>query len=350
MNMNLNGKSRLLMFPPPFQRLSVVAALIVLVGFESTSAQNTAGGLPAELAPLAAKYQSDLDALGAARSKAVAMLRQSYLTALGVAEKKATGEGKLDELKALAEEKQTVASGQPLPPKAAPFLPSGVATPRAYLLREMARADHEYNVHAQESAAQYLRGLAFYENKARGAEQIELLKQIEAEKARVTGRAVTEPIAAAGAEANLVLNGDFAQKNDDETPANWSPGGPGRGALSTEQGTAFLRRVSADTKEAFFLQNIDRPAGAQEVKVSVRLRCREVKNKATYGVVVAQRDSNGKLSERDLPCDLFAAAPSWKVLSGVVKIRPETKILVVKCAINGGAMAVDFADVRVEAR
>jgi len=85
--------------------MGAVALLSVLIGLPIIYAQNEAGGLPPELAPLAAKYHADLDALAEARSKAVGALRQSYLAALGLAEQKATSERKPDELKAVTDEK-----------------------------------------------------------------------------------------------------------------------------------------------------------------------------------------------------------------------------------------------------
>lgn len=143
--------------------------MTALIGCPVSWAQNESAGLPAELAPLAAKYHADLDALAQARGKAVAALRQSYLAALGLAEQKAKGEGKPDELKAVTEEKEAVTDGRALTPLAAPLLPHELATPRAYLQRETVRAEHEYSVHAQQAGGEYLRALAFYENKARMA-------------------------------------------------------------------------------------------------------------------------------------------------------------------------------------
>jgi hypothetical protein len=124
------------------------------IGLPTAWAQNEAGGLPPELAPQAAKYHADLDALAQARGKAVAALRQSYLAALGAAGQKATSEGKPDELKAVTEEKETLTAGRALTARAAPLLPHELATPRAYLQRETARAEHEYTVHAQHAAGE----------------------------------------------------------------------------------------------------------------------------------------------------------------------------------------------------
>jgi hypothetical protein len=334
----------------PFQQMMAVAAMIALVRLPAAGAQNAAGGLPPELVPLAAKYQSDLDAHAQTRSKAVAALNQAYLAALDTAGQKATDEGKLDELKAVTEEKEAVTSGRALPSLAAPLLPHELATPRAYLRRETARAEHEYTVHAQQAAVDYLRALAFYENKARMANQTDLVQQIEAEKLKLAGQNPAGPGSAPIAARDVVVNGDFALKKEDGTPLNWTSGGPGKGAVSTEEGTTFLRVVSRDKKETWLLENIERPAGAQELRVTARLRCRDVKVQGECGVIIAQRNGENNLLVRDHPCILSAPSPGWRTLSGIVKILPETKRLIIRCNMVNSMNTVDFADVRVEAR
>jgi hypothetical protein len=68
------------------------------------------------------------------------------------------------------------------------------------------------------------------------------------------------------------------------------------------------------------------------------------------GVIVAQRDGENKLLARDRPCILSGPSPGWKTLSGIVRIHPETKKLIIRCNMVESANTVDFADVRVEAR
>jgi hypothetical protein len=331
--------------------MCVAAIAAAMVCLPTAGAQNEpAAGLPPELAPLAAKYHADLDALTQVRSKAVATLRQSYLVALGLAEQKATSERKPDELKAVTDEKEAVADGRALTPLAAPLLPHELATPRAYFQREIARAGHEYAAHAQQAAGDYLRALAFYENKARMANQTDLLQQIEAEKLKLAGQNPAGPGSAPIGARDLVVNGDFSLKKDDNTPLNWTSGGPGKCAVATEEGTTFLRVVSRDKKETWFLENIERPVGAQELRVTARLRCRDVKVQGECGIIIAQRDGENNLLVRDHPCLLSGPSPGWKSLSGIVKIRPETKRLIIRCNMVNSVNTVDFADVRVEAR
>jgi hypothetical protein len=331
--------------------MRVVAGMLSLaiVGHGLALAEDNAKALPPEIAPLAAKYQSDLAATGEARDKALAQIRQTYLTALSSSAQRATNSGKTDEAKATADEKEAVTAGRDVTPVAAPMLPHELATARAYFLRETSRAAHEYAVHAQEVAAQYLRGLVFFGTKAQSAGQADLLKQIEAEKAKLAAQGAG-PRPARGSGHNLVLNGDFSQKNKDGTPEGWSPGAPGKGIVATEPNITFLRLVSADKKETYFLENLDRPAEARELTVTVRLRCRELKEKGEYGLVVAQRDAANNLLAHDAQCLLAAASPSWRTLNSIVRILPETKKVIVRCNIVDAPMTVDFADVRVEPR
>jgi hypothetical protein len=312
-------------------------------------AQENAKELPPEIAPLAAKYQSDLAAVADVRDKALGQIRQTYLGALNSATQRATNLGKVDEAKAAADEKEAVTAGRNLTPLAAPMLPHELATSRAYFLRECSRVDHDYAVHAQEVAAQYLRGLTFFETKAQSAGQGDLLKQIQAEKAKLAAIGAG-PRTAHGTGRNLVLNGDFSRKNQDGTPESWNPGAPGKGVVATELNSNFLRVVSSDKKETYFLENLDRPAEAQELSVTVRLRCPALKETGEYGLVVAQRDAANNLLARDTQCLLKVASPTWRTLKGVVRILPETKRVIVRCNIVDSPMTVDFADVRVEPR
>jgi hypothetical protein len=120
--------------------------------------------------------------------------------------------------------------------------------------------------------------------------------------------------------------------------------------VTSEQGTTFLRARSADKIVTYFLENVDRPAEAQELAVSLRLRCRDMKGQGNYGVIIAQCDANNTVVSRDVPCALSASSPTWRSLNGVVKLHPETRKLVIECRILDCLATVDFANVRVETR
>jgi len=322
---------------------------LTLVEVPSAWAQHATNGLPAELAPLAGKYQSDLDAAAQTRDKALASSRQPYLNALAAAEQKANSEAKPDEGKAVRDEKEAVTAGNTLTAAPSALLPRALSGPRGYYMREAARVQREYAARAQQLGAEYLRGLAFYENKAQAAGQTDLLKQIQAEKLKVAAQGAEGPRPARGAGPNVVLNGDFAQKKNDGAPGSWIPGGPGKGtgAVATEQGVNFLRMVGTSKLESWFLESLDRPPNAQEVQVSVSS---DFKGKGPYGIVVAQRDAANQLVARDLPCVLRAPCPDWKFMSGTVIIRPETKKLYIRCGMEDCSATVDFTDVHAEVR
>jgi len=330
--------------------IAILMTMRALLGIHAAFAENAMVTLPPELAPIATKYQTSLAALTDARNKAITQLQQGYLTALATAAQKATSGNKADELRAVAEEKDAIAAGRPLATTPSPLLPRELAMPRGTLLRETARVERDFAARAQQGAAEYLRGLAFYETRARAAKQTELLALIEAEKLKVSGQAPQTSHAGGKAGRNLVTNGDFAQKKANGGPESWSSNDPGKGAVTAEQSTSFLRAVSGDKNVTYFLQNVDRPAEAQELAVSVRLRCREMKGQGSYGIIIAQHDGSGGIVSRDVPCEMLAVSPAWRSVNGIVKLRPETKKLTIECRILDCVATVDFSNVRVETR
>lgn len=330
--------------------ISFLLTFTALLGSQAASAENSAVALPPEVAPMAAKYQAGVTALAEARTKAIAQLQQVYLAALATAGQKATSRNNTDELRAVTEEKDAITAGRPLASTASPLLPRELAMPRGTLLRETARIEHDFAARGQQGAAEYLRGLAFYETRARTAKQTELLALIEAEKLKVSGQTPASGRPGGKPGRNLVVNGDFAQKKENGSAEGWSTNDPGKGAVTAEQGTNFLRAVSSDKNVTYFLQNVDRPAEAQELVVSVRLRSREMKGQGSYGIIIAQHDGSGGIVSRDVPCEMNAQSPAWRSLNGIVKLRPETKKLTIECRILDCVATVDFSNVKVEAR
>lgn len=299
---------------------------------------------------MTAKYEGELTGLAAAKAKAIVPAQQAYLAALAEAGKKAASANKADEGRAIAEEKEALAAGRAPDPVASPLLPRTLVTPRASLLHEVARVEREFTPRVQQAAAEYLRGLAFYEGKARTAGQAEVLKQIEAEKARVTAQSQEGAKLGQKTARDLVVNGDFARKNSDGTPEGWSSGDAGRGAVLTETGGNFLREVGGGKATTLFVQNVDRPEEAHELDISVRLRCKDLKGSGSYGIIIVQRDAQGGLVGSDFPCSLSTAAPAWKAVTGKVRLHAETKRLTIECRIVESTATVDFAGVRVAAR
>jgi len=188
-----------------------LTAWIALPGLPSAVAQNAVSGLPPDLAPAATKYQFAIDALAAERTKVLDQLRQPYLTALAAAGQKATSENKQVKRRPWQTRRRRSPPGA-LCRQRLPTAAPRASTPRGYFLREAARLDREYTVHAQQAGAEYLRGLTFYENKAQAAGQTDLLKQIQAEKARLAAQGGTGARPAHGAGQSVVRNGDFSQR------------------------------------------------------------------------------------------------------------------------------------------
>jgi hypothetical protein len=210
--------------------------------------------------------------------------------------------------------------------------------------------EHEYALHTQQVATEYLRGLTFYETKAKAAGQADLLKQIQAERTKLAALGATGPRAGSGTGRNIVINGDFALKKDSGAPLNWTSGGPGKGATASEQGITFLRVVANARQETWFIENLPRPADAQELQITVRMRSSDFKGQGPCGIVIAQRDGADNLVTRDVPCTLKSISPVWRNMTGVVVLRPETKRIVIRCSMADCSATVDFADLRVDAR
>jgi len=333
----------------PFCQLGAITAIIVITNLQCSLAQNGTSGPPPPFAPLTAKYQSDLDALAQARSKAVAPLRQSYLSALAAEEQKATAEGKQNELKAVTDDKDALTAGRELVTKPSPWLPHTLAAPRATLIHETGRAEHEYAVHAQQAGAEYLRGLVFYENSARAANQAGLLEQIAAEKIKVTGSVPGATPTGADGSRNLLLNGDFTKANESGMAENWTLGRKGVSGVTNEHGNFYFHFVDPDATKQFFFQTVDRPLDAKEVVLKLRMRAPELKGRSTYGVAVWQLDAQGNEITHERPVLVSGPVPEWKTYTATMKLLPETKKIQFRGFMDNGLTgAVDYGDFRGE--
>ena len=268
--------------------LTVVSAVPIPAQVAPTPAQAP------EFAALAAKYKADVDALNAARDLALAAPRKPYLGALDAGEQKATASGRTDALKAVLEEKQTVAAGSSLPPTPSPALPRDLVSARVSYIREVARVGHDFAPRFQQLAGTYLRALSPLEIKARTGSQKALLEQITAEKLKLAGQASATTTAEASHPPgkNLLVNGEFSQKNADGTPVGWSNV---VGTIETENGVNFLR-FSRGMPE----QRMKCPPDKKEVTISARLRCPDLQllpgeDGYDLKVNIKQYDENGKM-------------------------------------------------------
>lgn len=297
----------------------------------------------------AKRYEAAVSSSRLLLDKSLGAARAPYLPALSVAEAKASGTGKPDELKAILDEKQALAAGRALDAIPSPLLPRSMNAARSAYLRDVAKAERDEAARIENAKGLYLRDLAFIETKARSARNETLLQGVANEKAKLVEGSVTvsgsTPPAARG--RNLIENGNFAERNPDGTPGAWNHENRGKGAVISESGISFLRFISADQKEAFFLQNVQRPENVRELAVSIRVRCDQIKE-GGYGLVIAQRDGSKKLTSRDKVCYSTTPVRQWRQLKGQVKLKPETKDLVVKIQIDSAGATVDFADLKIE--
>jgi hypothetical protein len=314
--------------------------------------------LAPELAPLATKYKSDVDALNEAHDKAMAALRKIYFAALDSAEQKQTALGKADALKAVLEEKRAVAAADPLPP-AAPSLPRDLAFHRTNYTRDVARVGRDFTQRSQQLTSVYLRALSPLEQKARAGGQKVLLDQITAEKLKIAG----EPVPAApGAPAagishspgnNLLANGDFAQKKPDGTPVAWS----GTHTVQTESGMSFLR-VSEELGWDCASQKVECPAGVKNVTFSARVRCPNftptpASEDAWFGIHLVCLDENGKgIDESNGMYFTMIRKPerNWMRLGITAKIPAETKTLQAMICAKDASGTADVMDMQLQAR
>jgi hypothetical protein len=228
-------------------------------------------------------------------------------------------------------------------------LPRSLAAARSAYLRDVAKAEREQVARVESAKGVYLRDLAFIETKARSTRNEALLKAVAYEKEKlVESNAAASPSTSPVTRGqNLIANGSFKEKNPDGTPGSWDHGGSGKGAVISENGISFLRFISADQKETFFLQNISRPETVRELEVTLRVRCDKIKE-GGYGLVIAQRDGGKKLIARDRICYSTSPARQWRQLRGLTKLKPETKDLVVKVQIDSADATVDFAEVSIK--
>jgi len=323
------------------------AWIFVLTGSERLAlAQAERSKLAPELAPLAAKYDAEIAALTRAHEQALEPIRKAYLNLLATAEQQVTSVGNPDALKAIVTEKEALTTGPTIDQTPSPLLPQQLIKPRTTYLRELARIDRSHAQIAQKPTTDYLRALAFLEAKARGSKQTDLVEQIRTEKLRISGQAASN---SGPVQNTLVVNGDFSQKNANDLPDKWSVNGPGKAAATMEDGMPFLRLLSPSKTETWLRQPIKRPPGAKELRVQLRVRCRDFKSGGGYGIVLAQFDSAATWRSGTEVCWSDSRVPSWKELRGVVTLQPDTAEIVIRCNIKDAIATVDFADVRVSA-
>lgn len=157
-----------------------------------------------ELAPLAAAFKSQSDALDSRMGATFTRISKTYEAALVFAERSATTTGDLQAVAAITSEltQLRAAKSGGLDAKPPVKLPAQLLQPRKTYLDEYAKAQAELSPQKQKVAADYLRALAALQAKAAGNPA--LLEEIAARKARLL----------AGAEESTVLSDKFFEHTE----------------------------------------------------------------------------------------------------------------------------------------
>lgn len=307
-----------------------------------------AQALAPELAPIAAKYKSDLAALEAQRTAALAQAQAPYLAALGTAERMATTAGNVAGVSAIASERTALGSGlmSPSPPTG---LPKELQIPRKTYLDASARIRALEAPRRQALDAAYLRALSNLVVK--GAENPELAKQLEAEKqkllASAPGAGGSKPSA-----KSAVVNGTFDIASADGHPGGWTNV---EGFKVVRDGTNNVLHASA--KEPGYVaitQDLLLPPRARSVTLSGRVRGKFLArdpNQGHFGANIAAVfiDSQDQTTKNWLMLDGGTDA-KWKRLSVNQAIPSGMKVLQVVLVLKYVSGEFDFDDIEVEFR
>jgi hypothetical protein len=230
-----------------------------------------------ELAPITARYQTDVAALDAQQQDALTRAQQPYLAALTQAEKTATTTGDLNAVAAIAREVQAVRDN--LMPAVFPTgLPKSLQTPRKSYLDAVAKARAADLAKRKTVDAAYLRGLASLQPKA--ARNPELAQQIEAEKAKLLSGTIPAGSGSPATPArtsgrNAMVNGSFDDADAEGKPAAWKVPARKEGtATVVREGSNSVVRVtlSGEVKPYYIEQEIPIPPRAKSVTISAKVR------------------------------------------------------------------------------
>ena len=171
------------------QRNIILTACSLAIGIATLHSQHPAAP-DAALSALIAKYQADVKAMNNARDGARTLAKKNYLTALDDAEAKVSAAGNTDGLKAVVEEKQTIAGGGAFAPQPNTALPRDLINARSTYLRETAQLGQSTAPRLKQLQGDYLRNLAAMEVKARSIKNQPLIDQVVAEKLKLAGQTV----------------------------------------------------------------------------------------------------------------------------------------------------------------
>lgn len=312
--------------------------------------------LAPELAPLAAKYKTDLAALETQRAAALAQAQIAYTSALAAAEKTATATGKAAVVAAIATERAALSSGLMTPAFPA-GLPPGLQMPRKSWLDADARIRAAEAPRRQAIDAAYLRALT--DLQARAAKNPELSKQLAAEKQNALANAPPSATAATGtggsgkpSTKSAVINGTFDLADTAGRPSGWSIHDSFK--VVRDGANNVLHATAGEIGYNHITQEIPVPPRARSVTLSVRVRGKW-ETTDTKQPVRGTRTSVQFIGADGQKINVWIVLDAgrdagWKSLSNTDAIPKGSKALELIVALSWVTGNFDFDDVAVEFR
>jgi hypothetical protein len=309
-----------------------------------------AQALAPELAPLAAKYKTDLATLETQRTNAVTQAQKPYLAALDTAEKNATKAGNVAGVSTIGQERAAIGKGL-MAPGVPPGLPKELQGPRRTYLDAIERIRTAEAPRRQALDGAYLRALTGLAAKA--AKESELAKQIDVEKQKLLASAPAAPPKKANSK-NVIVNGTFDTVDASGNPSGWIMS---EGYKVQRDGTNNVLHASGKVPGwASMSQDVLIPTKARTVTVSGRVRGTvtgrdAAKSQGVPGLFIACNflDQNEAGTKDWIMLD-GGSDKEWKNVTFTQKIPDDMKILRVGLNLKYVSGEFDFDDIEVEFR
>jgi hypothetical protein len=306
--------------------------------------------LAPELAPIAAKYKTDLATLEAQRTAALTQAQTPYMTALASAEKTATAAGKVAGVAAIGAERAAIPKGLMTPGFPAD-LPKELQAARKTYLDAVARIKTAEAPRRQALDSAYLRALAGLAVKA--PKESELSKQVEAEKQKLVASAPATAPKKVNSK-NVIINGTFDTIGAGGQPSGWTLE---EAYQVQKEGTNNILHASSKMPNFHAMtQDILIPARARNVTLSGRVRGKIVARDASKlqgppGLFVAAVF----LDKSEVPTTNWmmldgGSDEKWKDVTLTQRIPDNMKVLQVALTLKNVSGEFDFDDIEVEFR
>ncbi len=303
-----------------------------------------------KLAPLKAKYESEVQAARTQRDEALAKVQAIYERALANAEHAAASARDLKAVAAIDRERKAAAEGN-LAPAFPADLPGSLQNARREFLAGLAKVAGEYGPQIQKIDAEYVAQLLRIDAGSDAA----LQQQIATEKQRVLGSAGEKKPARSESlisRRSVVVNGDFSLGEPGSAPQGWSPAYPGGSVKLVADGNNSVLRleVTGKPENAGVKQDVPIPEGARAVTFRARMRGKpgnlKTQPKAAAQITLRIRDAKDQM----LPPSILTSKHSvqWQSEQRTFDLPAGAKSIeiVVRSVFAEGTF--DFDDVSVE--